>query len=637
MIAGLKGVTLTEATLTGVASAVGVFDSLVLSQNVQFGPGILLTSGKGSPERVNNSSSQTTVNFVPGDADLTNFAQAAFSGSGSTIDATVLTLTFFVTDPNVKSIKFDVAFGSEEYPEFADSTFVDIAAIWTGTGMTAVNYALVNGDPTTPLATITKNVSLGNFFDNAGGGLAIQYDGLILNQTIQVPVTLGLNIIKIGVADTGDSALDSGLFITGISTSGASGGGTLQNVDVTIPGGKYSGANNNFIFKGNAQNLNNSVIEFFDDLDQIFVDGAVFNDFGVNLDFGSLILNIDTNQDGISDTKITLEDPIPNATVKISQENGGTGITLVKLAEATNGDDSFTGDDGLQYLSGGNGNDNLSGLGGSDVLVGDAGNDVLTGGAGNDEIQGGTGTDTAVFSGKRIDYKVEKQGDGSIKVVDIRAGSPDGTDFVTDVENFQFSDGTLDAVKVLANPTTPTPAPSGVKSYVSGKAGNDHLKAVASDKDGTHLFGQGGNDILRGGKFDDLLVGGKGDDQMFGGAGADQFRLFGNQIDGASDRDRIFDLNFGEGDVLVFGSFASNTFTDASGVNAYTGGTSATINSFLGLVQAAGASNDVTALRASPFNDNLLLKVTNADGQVQEILISNGWTQFVSAGGTDGL
>jgi hypothetical protein len=54
---------------------------------------------------------------------------------------------------------------------------------------------------------------------------------------------------------------------------------------------------------------------------------------------------------------------------------------------------------------------------------------VLTGGAGNDEIQGGTGTDTAVFSGKRTDYKVEKQGDGSIKVVDIRAGSPDGTDF----------------------------------------------------------------------------------------------------------------------------------------------------------------------------------------------------------------
>jgi hypothetical protein len=33
----------------------------------------------------------------------------------------------------------------------------------------------------------------------------------------------------------------------------------------------------------------------------------------------------------------------------------------------------------------------------------------------------------------------------------------------------------------------------------------------------------------------------------------------------------------------------------------------------------------------------LLLKITNADGQVQEIVITGGWSQYVAAGGTDGL
>jgi Ca2+-binding RTX toxin-like protein len=174
-------------------------------------------------------------------------------------------------------------------------------------------------------------------------------------------------------------------------------------------------------------------------------------------------------------------------------------------------------------------------------------------------------------------------------------------------------------------------------SYASGKSGNDDVRANYDDVDGTMIRGGAGNDTLRGGKFDDILVGGKGDDMLWGGAGADQFRFFGNEIDGTSDRDRIFDLKFGEGDVLVFGGYKAGTFGDTAGLNGFTSGTAAVISSWQGVVDACAGSADVTATRFSPYNDNLLLKLTNSAGQVQEILITGGWSQYVLAGGTDGL
>jgi Ca2+-binding RTX toxin-like protein len=174
-------------------------------------------------------------------------------------------------------------------------------------------------------------------------------------------------------------------------------------------------------------------------------------------------------------------------------------------------------------------------------------------------------------------------------------------------------------------------------SNVSGKGGDDDLLAKYGDTDGTMIRGGAGNDTLRGGNHDDILVGGKGDDWLWGGAGADQFRFFGNEIDGASDRDRIFDLKFGEGDTLVFGNFKTGTFGDTAGLNGFTNGTAAIISSWEGVVDAARGSADFTATRFSQFNDNLLLKITNSTGQVQEILITNGWSQYLAAGGTDGL
>ncbi|MEI9889154.1 MAG: endo alpha-1,4 polygalactosaminidase [Rhizomicrobium sp.] len=70
------------------------------------------------------------------------------------------------------------------------------------------------------------------------------------------------------------------------------------------------------------------------------------------------------------------------------------------------------------------------------------GADVLAGGAGNDTIFGGDGFDAVIYSGIRLNYHIAfDTASHSFTIADQRAGTPDGTDKVTDVEQFQFADG----------------------------------------------------------------------------------------------------------------------------------------------------------------------------------------------------
>ena len=70
--------------------------------------------------------------------------------------------------------------------------------------------------------------------------------------------------------------------------------------------------------------------------------------------------------------------------------------------------------------------------------------------AGNDTIDGGDGTnDTACLQRGPCRLHVALSG-SNYTVTDNRAGSPDGTDTVTNVENFQFSDGTVTAAELNA-------------------------------------------------------------------------------------------------------------------------------------------------------------------------------------------
>jgi len=207
--------------------------------------GILLTSGNADLPVENTASNFTGVASGAGDAGLDNLLSKGGYGDRS-YDTTVLSFDFTVPE-GVNAVTLQMIFGSEEYPEYADS-YPDIAAVFVD----GVNYAgFANGG----LFTVTsENVGALNFFNNniwgsssasgsdsagdgiiipdtgndqngsSGGGsesdppsapLAIEYDG------VSRPLTLmGLlnpawdqHNIKIAVSDTRDQALDSGLFV----------------------------------------------------------------------------------------------------------------------------------------------------------------------------------------------------------------------------------------------------------------------------------------------------------------------------------------------------------------------------------------------------------------------------------------
>lgn len=105
------------------------------------------------------------------------------------------------------------------------------------------------------------------------------------------------------------------------------------------------------------------------------------------------------------------------------------------------GDDSLNGGLGDDMLSGGSGADTLVGGGGRDQLLGGDSNDILIGGPDVDFIDGGAGIDTIVLTGSHADYRIRfNTAVGRFSIVDLRAGSPDGTD-LADIEIFRFSDG----------------------------------------------------------------------------------------------------------------------------------------------------------------------------------------------------
>src|SRR5262249_43436541 len=146
------------------------------------------------------------------------------------------------------------------------------------------------------------------------------------------------------------------------------------------------------------------------------------NSSGFNLTVGdSLVSTADANNDG------TAGDLEINAAVAMTQ-----GVTI--NASGLTGSNRIT-------VTGTN-------LGGADSITGGAGSDVIGGGGGNDTIDGGAGTDTAVFSGQWSDYTITLVS-STYTLADRRGGSPDGTDHVTNVENFQFSNGTFTTAQIL--------------------------------------------------------------------------------------------------------------------------------------------------------------------------------------------
>ena len=164
--------------------------------------GVLLTTGTGNiavgPNNLGGASNTGTTPIIS-DADLTSIANPTSIENGATIE-----FDFVATSD---SISFQYIFASEEYPEFALSSYNDVFGFFlSGPGIagtyssSAVNLAIL---PTT--STGTNNVTINNvnattnsayYVNNntsAAYGTAIQYDGTTVTLTSKAQVICGSN------------------------------------------------------------------------------------------------------------------------------------------------------------------------------------------------------------------------------------------------------------------------------------------------------------------------------------------------------------------------------------------------------------------------------------------------------------
>jgi Ca2+-binding RTX toxin-like protein len=171
--------------------------------------------------------------------------------------------------------------------------------------------------------------------------------------------------------------------------------------------------------------------------------------------------------------------------------------------------DEYFGGIGLDILSGGDGADKLHGGDGRDLLIGGPGDDQLFGDAGPDELHGGTGNDF-YFVDDANDVIVEATGQGALDRVFASA-------------SYKLSPGA--SVEVMSTTDNVGTTPINL-------TGNELPQSI---------FGNAGDNILRGGGGGDGLIGFGGNDWYF--------------VDDA--RDSVSEA-IGQGDDRVFASVSWN-------------------------------------------------------------------------------
>ena len=173
-------------------------------------------------------------------------------------------------------------------------------------------------------------------------------------------------------------------------------------------------------------------------------------------------------------------------------------------------------------LSGGIGSDSITSRGIGDLVFGDAGDDFIRSESGQAALYGGADDDTIL---------------GEDSQTTVYGGAGDDSILFQDKQNVGYGDAGDDTIIGL----------DGGDVFIGG-AGDDYLKAAASSKDATVLFGNSGDDSLYlGNTSSDSAYGGQGEDYIFAGSNASADNQY---LGGDKGADKIVYLGKGDGIIL---------------------------------------------------------------------------------------
>ena len=186
-----------------------------------FERGVILTSGFALNAEGPDDGTQSD-----GDTSWTGDADATYLATTGTNNATVFEFDFV---PQGNEISFNYIFASEEYPTYACSNYNDVFAfiisgpnITNDPGLNGKNIALLpNGDPVTINNVNGSHTNPGSYgvcgdetYFVPGPFQAIEHGGRTTALTAHSPVVPGETYhIRLLVADAGDSAYDSAVFL----------------------------------------------------------------------------------------------------------------------------------------------------------------------------------------------------------------------------------------------------------------------------------------------------------------------------------------------------------------------------------------------------------------------------------------
>ncbi|MCC6279559.1 MAG: choice-of-anchor L domain-containing protein, partial [Saprospiraceae bacterium] len=220
-----EGVEVTNISYNGINSAVGYFTSG--TQAIGIDRGIVMTTGVATTTGVALGSDEQGVDFASHDnASAATDASLAATATAGLNDVAIYSITFI---PTADTLRFRYCFGSEEYPEFACSSFNDVFGFFisgpnpAGGVYNNLNIAKVPG---TGLPVAINNVHPANPIYNCAALNAQYYNNN--NGTNQQPVYDGFTdvfvaqaivtpcqqyTIKLAIADVSDGIYDSGVFL----------------------------------------------------------------------------------------------------------------------------------------------------------------------------------------------------------------------------------------------------------------------------------------------------------------------------------------------------------------------------------------------------------------------------------------
>lgn len=203
------GATVVDASYSGWSQSSAVYsggDALAPGATPS-DSGVILSTGRASHFTRSggdpNRSTQTSTN-TSGESNNADFNAAAGT---NTYDASYLDVSF-IPESDVMTMQF--VFSSEEFPEFQNSVYQDVVAVWVNGEQVLLEIGNGQANPSNISSSINENL----YLDNAGDDYNTEMDGLTLTMTLTMNVNPGeVNDIRIGIADVSDSSYDSNLLI----------------------------------------------------------------------------------------------------------------------------------------------------------------------------------------------------------------------------------------------------------------------------------------------------------------------------------------------------------------------------------------------------------------------------------------